>query len=216
MARMSFQSRPSGAGSRETAQPSPCARVARACAASRPALSPSAAMVSRPGCWGRCNPRMHDVDSAAQIVTGARRNPLARLRAVLMPSATTSGLGPSASIREWGWTTPGLVDEDGGIISGHGRVMAAQKLGIVDVPCMVVTGPCIFTARQPAGRRQAAWAEGQRGLGRPRHGFGRRGWCGWGNTGGPSLASFLGQAKALPSLSRLRKVAQGANLRTLS
>ena len=27
-----------------------------------------------------------------------------------------------ASIREWGWTTPILVDEDGGIIAGHGRV----------------------------------------------------------------------------------------------
>ena len=46
----------------------------------------------------------------------------------------------AASIREWGWTTPVLVDEDGGIIAGHGRVLAAQKLGITDVPCMVATG----------------------------------------------------------------------------
>ncbi|MCP6582353.1 ParB/Srx family N-terminal domain-containing protein, partial [Klebsiella pneumoniae] len=29
-----------------------------------------------------------------------------------------------ASMREWGWTNPVLVDEDGGIIAGHGRVMA--------------------------------------------------------------------------------------------
>jgi DNA modification methylase len=43
----------------------------------------------------------------------------------------------AASIKEWGWTTPVLVDEAGGIIAGHGRVLAAQKLGIAEVPCMV-------------------------------------------------------------------------------
>jgi ParB-like chromosome segregation protein Spo0J len=46
----------------------------------------------------------------------------------------------AASIREWGWTTPVLVDEDGTIIAGHGRVLAAQKLGIDEVPCMVARG----------------------------------------------------------------------------
>jgi len=46
----------------------------------------------------------------------------------------------AASIREWGWTVPVLVDPDGGIIAGHGRVLAAQKLGIADVPCMVASG----------------------------------------------------------------------------
>ena len=46
----------------------------------------------------------------------------------------------AASIRELGWTTPVLVDEDGGIIAGHGRVMAARKLGIDEVPVMVATG----------------------------------------------------------------------------
>ncbi len=46
----------------------------------------------------------------------------------------------AASIREWGWTTPVLIDETGGIIAGHGRVLAAQKLGIKDVPTMVATG----------------------------------------------------------------------------
>ncbi len=48
--------------------------------------------------------------------------------------------GIAASIREWGWTTPILVDEDGGIIAGHGRVLAARKLGLADVPVMVATG----------------------------------------------------------------------------
>jgi len=46
----------------------------------------------------------------------------------------------AASIKEWGWTTPVLVDEDGEIIAGHGRVMAARKLGIEEVPTMVATG----------------------------------------------------------------------------
>lgn len=56
------------------------------------------------------NARVHDVAQVAQI---------------------------AASIKEWGWTNPILVDEDGGLIAGHGRLLAAQKLGIEEVPCMV-------------------------------------------------------------------------------
>lgn len=40
----------------------------------------------------------------------------------------------AASIREFGFTNPVLVDADGGIIAGHGRVMAARKLGMIKVP----------------------------------------------------------------------------------
>ena len=46
----------------------------------------------------------------------------------------------AASIKEWGWTIPVLIEPDGGIIAGHGRVMAAQRLGIDKVPCMVAQG----------------------------------------------------------------------------
>jgi len=46
----------------------------------------------------------------------------------------------AASIREWGWTVPVLVDDAGTIIAGHGRVLAAQSLGITDVPVMIATG----------------------------------------------------------------------------
>ncbi len=46
----------------------------------------------------------------------------------------------AASIKEWGWTTPVLVDEDGEIIAGHGRVMAARKLNIDEIPTMTATG----------------------------------------------------------------------------
>ena len=46
----------------------------------------------------------------------------------------------AASIREFGWTFPLLVDEQGTIIAGHGRVLAAQSLGLTEVPVMVATG----------------------------------------------------------------------------
>lgn len=46
----------------------------------------------------------------------------------------------AAAIREWGWTMPVLVDEAGGIIAGHGRVLAARLLGLDDVPVMVARG----------------------------------------------------------------------------
>lgn len=40
----------------------------------------------------------------------------------------------AASIREFGWTNPVLVDGSNGIIAGHGRVLAARKLGFEQVP----------------------------------------------------------------------------------
>jgi DNA modification methylase len=46
----------------------------------------------------------------------------------------------AASIREWGWTNPVLVGEDGTIIAGHGRVLGARKLGIREIPVVVAIG----------------------------------------------------------------------------
>ena len=46
----------------------------------------------------------------------------------------------AASIKEWGFTNPILVDEDGGILAGHGRTLAAQKLGLTEVPVVVAKG----------------------------------------------------------------------------
>ena len=46
----------------------------------------------------------------------------------------------AASIKEWGWTMPILVDEQGGIIAGHGRVLAARSLGHKDVPVVIASG----------------------------------------------------------------------------
>jgi ParB-like chromosome segregation protein Spo0J len=42
----------------------------------------------------------------------------------------------AASIREFGFTNPVLVDGEGNIIAGHGRVLAARKLGMQEVPCI--------------------------------------------------------------------------------
>ena len=44
------------------------------------------------------------------------------------------------SIRQWGWTIPILIDEGGQGIAGHGRLLAAERMGIEEVPCMVVEG----------------------------------------------------------------------------
>jgi DNA modification methylase len=44
----------------------------------------------------------------------------------------------AASIKEFGWTNPILVSGDDSIIAGHGRLMAARKLGMEEVPVIVL------------------------------------------------------------------------------
>lgn len=46
----------------------------------------------------------------------------------------------AASIEQFGWTIPVLVAEDGTIIAGHGRVLAARVLGIDEIPVMIARG----------------------------------------------------------------------------
>jgi ParB-like chromosome segregation protein Spo0J len=46
----------------------------------------------------------------------------------------------AASIREWGWTMPVLIDPKGNLIAGHGRVLAAHQLGLTEAPAMVARG----------------------------------------------------------------------------
>ena len=45
-----------------------------------------------------------------------------------------------ASILEFGFLTPCLIDSDYNLIAGHGRVMAAKELGIPSVPCVFIEG----------------------------------------------------------------------------
>ena len=46
----------------------------------------------------------------------------------------------AASIRAFGWTNPVLVDGENGIIAGHGRLLAARKLGLDTVPVIELAG----------------------------------------------------------------------------
>tara|TARA_R110001606_G_scaffold153696_2_gene295180 strand:- start:64 stop:1224 length:1161 start_codon:yes stop_codon:yes gene_type:complete len=46
----------------------------------------------------------------------------------------------AASIREFGFTNPILIDEENNLIAGHGRLLAAKKLKMEKVPSVVVTG----------------------------------------------------------------------------
>lgn len=71
------------------------------------------------------------------------RRPIAEL----IPSARNARLHSddqveqiAASISEFGWTAPVLVDEAGEIIAGHGRVLAAEALGIGELPTMEARG----------------------------------------------------------------------------
>lgn len=44
------------------------------------------------------------------------------------------------SLKEFGWVSPVIIDENNMILAGHGRVMAAKKCGIENVPCVKVSG----------------------------------------------------------------------------
>src|SRR5712671_194998 len=61
----------------------------------------------------------------------------------------------AASIREWGWTNPILVGADDDIIAGHARLLAARKLGMEEVPVIVLKH------LSPAQRRALVIADNQ-------------------------------------------------------
>jgi ParB-like chromosome segregation protein Spo0J len=46
----------------------------------------------------------------------------------------------AGSLEGFGWTIPVLIVGDGEIIAGHGRVLAARKLGLTSIPVLVATG----------------------------------------------------------------------------
>jgi ParB-like chromosome segregation protein Spo0J len=61
----------------------------------------------------------------------------------------------AASMREWGWTKPILVGADDDIIAGHARLLAAEKLGMKEVPVIVLHH------LSPAQRRALVIADNQ-------------------------------------------------------
>ena len=46
----------------------------------------------------------------------------------------------ASSIKEFGFTNPILIDAEGGVVAGHGRIMAAELLDIKELPCIVLDG----------------------------------------------------------------------------
>jgi hypothetical protein len=92
----------------------------------------------------------------------------------------------AASIVEYGWTNPVLVDGDNGIIAGHGRLAAARKLGLDQVPVIELAH---LTPRRsaPGHRRQPA---------------GARRWLGRGDAGAGTGRAVRGRVR--PGADRLR------------
>jgi len=45
-----------------------------------------------------------------------------------------------SSIKEFGFTNPILIDKENSIIAGHGRLLAVKRLGLEEVPCIIISG----------------------------------------------------------------------------
>lgn len=65
-----------------------------------------------------------DIDSLTPYINNARTHSNEQIENI------------ANSITEFGFTNPVLIDSDGGIIAGHGRVMACEMLGINEIPCI--------------------------------------------------------------------------------
>jgi hypothetical protein len=106
--------------------------------------------VAREGCF-RHRPKSHNVRRARGAADNQRPWPADKVErwAIdrLIPYAKNARTHTdaqiaaiAASIKEWGWTSPALVGEDGGLIAGHARMLAARQLGIAEIPVMVAAG----------------------------------------------------------------------------
>jgi ParB-like chromosome segregation protein Spo0J len=78
--------------------------------------------------WPALNPVLKSVDDLLPYAKNSRTH---------SPKQVTE---IAASIKEWGFTNPILIDPEGSIIAGHGRLQAARKLKIEQVPCIVADG----------------------------------------------------------------------------
>lgn len=78
--------------------------------------------------WPTSNPETRNVSQLLPYAHNARTHSPEQVEKI------------AASIREWGWTNPVLIDERNVIIAGHGRVLAAQLLGLEEIPVLVARG----------------------------------------------------------------------------
>ena len=93
-----------------------------------PTLARKPAHVAEPGDWPADKVERRPVAGLVPYARNARTHSEEQVAQI------------AASIRQWGWTMPVLVDERDEIIAGHGRVLAAQRLGLVTIPVMVARG----------------------------------------------------------------------------
>ena len=93
-----------------------------------PMVDPAVAAQRAEG-WPACNSEMREVAALVPYARNSRTHSEAQIDQV------------AASIRRWGWTMPVLVRaEDATIIAGHARVLAAERLGIGEVPIVLAHG----------------------------------------------------------------------------
>lgn len=78
--------------------------------------------------WAAANAESRQVATLVPYARNARTHSKAQVAKI------------AAAIREWGWTMPVLIDEQNGVIAGHGRLLAAELLGIEVVPVVVARG----------------------------------------------------------------------------
>src|SRR6202035_5748892 len=93
--------------------------------AARPGATPARGAPGKQMPWPADKVERWRIDRLIPYAKNARTHTDAQIAAI------------AASIKEWGWTTPALVGEDGGLIAGHARVLAARQLGIAEIPVMV-------------------------------------------------------------------------------
>jgi ParB-like chromosome segregation protein Spo0J len=94
---------------------------------------------------------MTSIESRAAVASPTRPWPADRVELwpieTLIPYANNPRLHSAAdieriaaSILTWGWANPVLVDEQGVLIAGHGRVAAAARLGLRSIPVIIARG----------------------------------------------------------------------------
>ena len=86
------------------------------------------APVQTPRAWPAAQVEMWQAADLVPYAKNARQHPREQIDQI------------AASMERFGFTIPMLVAEDGTIIAGHGRLMAAVQLGLAEVPVMVARG----------------------------------------------------------------------------
>ena len=85
----------------------------------------------------RVRSRSHKAAAGGELPSGGSPHPLCRNARTHSDEQVAQ---IAASIREFGFTNPILTDGDNGVIAGHGRLLAARKLGMKTVPVIELAG----------------------------------------------------------------------------